>query len=102
MEEMLNNPEGRRDTIAMLHQHDDLYEYYQDFSTIEVVYWETFGMVSMKDIKTQLKELELDASGPQKYKILSGGQKIRVRLAISLLRGSPILFLDEVTSGQDR
>eukprot|EP00494_Astrolonche_serrata_P018269 UN18461 len=96
LKEVITLPSARRKYISIMHQHDNLLEYYREFKVKEVMYWETFGMISEDLIKSQLKDLDLENSLEQKYSSLSGGQKIRVRLAVILLRGKPILFLDEV------
>ncbi|CAG9334828.1 unnamed protein product [Blepharisma stoltei] len=52
-------------------------------------------------IKEKLSEVDLIGKKDRKSKFLSGGMKRRLSLAIALIADSPIVLLDEPTSGMD-
>eukprot|EP00494_Astrolonche_serrata_P031360 UN31629 len=50
MKEVLKSPDIRRNYISIMYQEDNLIAYYEDFSVYEVVYWETFGLITPEKI----------------------------------------------------
>lgn len=54
-----------------------------------------------QEVDTKIKEVNLENKRTTLAKNLSGGQKRRLSLAIALIADSPIVLLDEPTSGMD-
>ncbi|CAG9334836.1 unnamed protein product [Blepharisma stoltei] len=54
-----------------------------------------------KQIKEKLSEVDLTAKKDKRTKFLSGGMKRKLSLAMALIADSPIVLLDEPTSGMD-
>ncbi|CAG9334834.1 unnamed protein product [Blepharisma stoltei] len=54
-----------------------------------------------KQIKEKLSEVDLTAKKDRQSKFLSGGMKRKLSLAMALIADSPIVLLDEPTSGMD-
>lgn len=62
---------------------------------------EIYGIADEKHINNIVKSFDLDEVLRQKAKILSGGWKRRLSIAIGLISKPQILFLDEPTLGLD-
>ena len=56
---------------------------------------------AQEKVQQQLKELELTEVANKKVKLLSGGMQRRVSIAMALITGPKILFLDEPSLGLD-
>ena len=52
-----------------------------------------------KEINKVIKDVGLEEKRKTKVKNLSGGQKRKLSIAIALVGGSSVIFLDEPTSG---
>lgn len=102
--DILKNQDYFRQKIGICPQHDVLFseltvkEHLDLFSHFK-------GNSDEKEINEQSKkilmELELENQIDQKAGSLSGGQKRKLSIAISLLGNSEIIFLDEPSSGMD-
>ncbi len=84
----------------------DLSRIYQDFNSLEniVTFGRQYGIpddILIQRGKKILKDLGIDHVANQSVKSLSGGQKRRVSIAISMVHNPYLIFLDEPTSGLD-
>lgn len=65
----------------------------------------SFSHIDAKAVKTKtkqlLKQLDLEEAAGRTVDTYSGGMRRRLDLAVSLLAASPIIFLDEPTTGLD-
>eukprot|EP00494_Astrolonche_serrata_P031259 UN31528 len=90
MQEVLQDFNVRQQYISIMYQHDHLMDYYGEFTVIEILYWETFGLVPSDTIIEQADEVGIFELLDTQYKVLSGGQRVRVRLTVILLTKKPI------------
>ncbi|MCP4763474.1 MAG: ABC transporter ATP-binding protein, partial [archaeon] len=84
----------------------DLSRMYSNFNALEniVAFGRQYGIpddILIQRGKKILKDLGIDHVANQKVESLSGGQKRRVSIAISIVHNPYLIFLDEPTSGLD-
>jgi ATP-binding cassette subfamily A (ABC1) protein 3 len=100
---MLKNLDVFRKKIGICPQHDVLF---QDLTVKEHLYlFANFKGVKTDNLETEitkiLSDLELTSKCEDLSQNLSGGQKRKLSIAIALIGGSEIIFLDEPSSGMD-
>lgn len=75
---------------------------YDDLTTLQnLTYFARILGVEKRDIDVALWEVDLTDRAHQLVSTMSGGQRARVSLAVSLLGKPPVLVLDEPTVGLD-
>lgn len=90
-------PEQR--PVSLLLQTDNLFDHLTAAQNVRLGLPK--GLTDQKKVEDALAEVGLSEFGKQQAATLSGGQKQRVALARTLLRGKPVLLLDEPFSALD-
>ena len=99
-------PEGLeqfRKVLGICPQHDVLFNELTVEEHLEMfcVFKSVDNSIIKKEISKVIHDLGLDEKRKTKIKNLSGGQKRKLSIAIALVGGSSVIFLDEPTSGMD-
>ncbi len=93
---------GHKTEIGLFAQYDDLPEDEQDRPIGDILYDAAPGGTLRTKIRTLLGSLLFSGEDAEKkYRVLSGGEKARVRLGLLLLRSNNCLLLDEPTNHLD-
>ncbi|KAL3853548.1 hypothetical protein ACJMK2_017083 [Sinanodonta woodiana] len=92
-----------RENLGMCPQHNILFdsmtveEHLKFFALLKGCSWRKVN----KEVKKMIKVLRLQAKRDAQSHTLSGGQKRKLSVGISLIAGSKVIILDEPTSGMD-
>jgi len=93
---------GHKTEIGLFAQYDDLPEDEQDRAIGDILYDAAPGGTLRTKVRTLLGTLLFSGDDAEKpYRVLSGGEKARVRLGLLLLRPNNALLLDEPTNHLD-
>jgi ATP-binding cassette, subfamily F, member 3 len=93
---------GAKTEVGLFAQYDDLPEDDQDRHIGDILYDAAPGGTPRVKIRTLLGTLLFSGDDAEKpYRVLSGGEKARVRLGLLLLRAHNVLLLDEPTNHLD-
>lgn len=101
--ELEENIDAIRENVGICTQRDVLYE---SLKVIEMlIYMGRVKGLEGNDLDQEINEImdvtELENERFKLIKELSGGSKRKLSLAIALIGGSSVIFLDEPTSGMD-
>jgi len=93
---------GAKTEIGLFAQYDDLPDDDQDRQIGDILYDAAPGGTARVKIRTLLGTLLFSGDDAEKpYRVLSGGEKARVRLGLILLKSHNVLLLDEPTNHLD-
>jgi len=93
---------GAKTEVGLFAQYDDLPEDDQDRHIGDILYDAAPGGTARVKIRTLLGTLLFSGDDAEKpYRVLSGGEKARVRLGLILLKSHNVLLLDEPTNHLD-
>ena len=98
-----NNMDLFREKLGICPQHDTLFEdltvkeHLEMFSIFKGVKKEEVG----PEVNKTLRDFQIENIGDMLAKNLSAGQRRKLSIAISLIGGSQVIFLDEPSSGMD-
>ena len=98
--DLSNNPEVIRSIVGVCPQFDILWDQLTAYEHL-FLYGRIKGITENEKFDSLLQDFSLLEKKEQIIKSLSGGQKRRLSMAISMLGNPEIIFLDEPTTGMD-
>ena len=98
---LINNNDLPYKNIALCHQENILFEYLTVSQHLQYIYDIKGIQNNDNEIKDIILNLDLNDIQNKLCKDLSGGQKRKVCIALTLLSGGKVILLDEPTSGVD-